>query len=197
MKNFQRVLMTAAALSVSALPLAVSAQTTTQPGMNPPPNGAPGARAGRFAQMRQMRRQMEQIRTQARTQMLGALSPRQQALLATIAGRLATAQQPDFRAAAQQLDAALSPSEKQAIVAAERNARTQMRAAFASMRPGGPNAGRNAGPNGERPNRPAQTRRRAPDAGAILLASALHFGGPMHGGHGEHGGRPAGPPPQR
>jgi hypothetical protein len=135
--------------------------------------------------MRQMRQQMAQIHTQARTQMLGALTPAHRSLLANVAGQLAIAPAPNFRAAAQQLDTALSATEKQSILAADTSARNQMRTAFQQMRsqmppppagaspfpgrppfagPGGP-----GGPNGER--RDGQRRQRT--AGSVLLRNAL------------------------
>jgi hypothetical protein len=141
--------------------------------------------ADRYSAMRQMRQQMTQIRTQARTQMLGTLTPAHRTLLANVAGQLAVTTTPNFRAAAQRLDTALSPTEKQAILAADTSARNQMRTAFAQMRsqmppppagaspypgrppfagPGGP-----GGPGGER--RSGQRRQRT--AGSVLLRNAL------------------------
>jgi len=124
--------------------------------------------------MRQMYQQMSQIRTQARTQMLNALTPAHRTLLANVAGQLAVAPAPDFRAAAQQLETALSPAEKQAILAADNTARTQMRSlmqqaraqmppppAGASPFPGRPPFG---GPSGG----PGGTGRQR-DAGTVLL----------------------------
>jgi hypothetical protein len=147
---------TAAVVAFAACAVTASAQTTTA---SPPPD--------RFQAMRQMHRQMTQIGTQARTQMLAALTPAHRTLLANVAGQLAVATTPDFRAAAQQLDTALSAPEKQAILAAETNARSQMRTAFAQMqqqmpsRPGAP------GPSASRSPRPQAS------AGAVLLRHAF------------------------
>jgi hypothetical protein len=134
--------------------------------------------------MRQMRQQMTQIRTQARTQMLGTLTPAHRTLLANVAGQLAVAATPNFRAAAQQLDTALSPTEKQAILAADTNARTQMRTAFQQMRsqmpsppagaspfPGRPPFAGPGGPGGPGQRRDGQRRQRT--AGSVLLRNAL------------------------
>lgn len=132
----------------------------------------------RFPMMRQMHRQMEQIETQTRTQILGALTPAHRTLLAGIAGHLAVTTTPNFRAAAQQLEAALSPTEKQAILAANTNERTQMRSMMETMRaqmppppagaspmPGHPAFG---GPGGERGRE-----HRHRDAGTVLLSTAM------------------------
>lgn len=120
-----------------------------------------------------MHQQLAQIGTQARTQMLAALTPAHRTLLTNVVGQLAVATTPDLRAAAQQLDTALSPAEKQAILTADTNARTQMRTAFSQMRqqmptrPGGP------APTASRSPRPQ------PSAGTVLLRHALMF---SHGG---------------
>jgi hypothetical protein len=52
--------------------------------------------------------------------MLRALTSAHRNLLATIAGQLTTSQNPDINGAAQRLDSALSPAEKQAILAAQK-----------------------------------------------------------------------------
>lgn len=78
--------------------------------------------------MTQNRQQMEQLHQQARTKILGSLTPAHRALLAQVAGSLATAPNPDENAAARQLDAALSPGEAQAVVSTHNAFRSQMRA---------------------------------------------------------------------
>lgn len=152
---------TAAAIALAACAASASAQTAA-----PAPQ--------HFGQMRQMRQQMEQIGSQARTQMLNALTPAHRTLLANLAGQLAVTTTPNFRATAQQLDSALSPSEKQAITTAETSARTQMRAAMAQARSQmSPPPGAPPRPDAQRGNRPS------PSAGAILLRHAMmvRFGG--------------------
>jgi hypothetical protein len=159
----------AAVLALAACGSIASAQTAQT---------AP-APSSRFGAMRQMHAQMRQIETQARTQIIGSLTPAHRALLANVVGQLAISSTPDFRSAAQRLDAALSPNEKQAILSAETSARSQMRTAFQQMRsqmpppPAGasPPARAFGGPGGP-PGRP-RGERRPPDAGAVLLHTAM------------------------
>lgn len=125
--------------------------------------------------MRQMHQQMGQIQTQARTQMLAALTPSHRALLASIAGRLAVAATPDYRAASQQLEAALSATEKQTILTAEKNSRAQMRTLMQQARAQMPSPPPGASPRphfGSPGARPGGPRRQA-DAGTVLLRHAL------------------------
>jgi hypothetical protein len=174
------VFITAFALSaVMAVP--VLAQEPPPYGPMPSPN----------PQMRQefeaAHKQMQQIHAQERSQVLGALTPAHLKLLGTVAAELATSTTPDYRGAAQRLDAALSSSEKQTIVSAAQNARQQMRAQMQTMRqqmsqmsgrpnPGGPMIP--AGPGGE-----PQRERRTPSAGEILLRVAMGGGGMEMGMH--------------
>jgi Spy/CpxP family protein refolding chaperone len=161
-----------------------------------------------FAQMQQLRKQMMQIRQQARQQMLGALSPAHRKLLADVVGQLAVAPNPDRKAAVQTLDAALSPSESQAILAAESSARTQSRSLMetarakfeASLTPDqkAAMAARAANRPKWRPDDrgPGPDRgHRTPDAGRTLLEVALgHGDGPGMRGPGMRGpGGPGGP----
>ena len=145
------------ALALLITPTLASAQT-------PPPDAAGGPPPA----MLQMHEQVMQARMQARSQMLGALSAQHRTLLANVVGSLAIAPSPNVLTAAQQLDAALSPQEKQAIVTAESSFRSQMRSAMQNM----PNDG-HAPP----PGPPATAR--TPDAGMALIHAALGFGGPM------------------
>src|SRR5579875_1752962 len=131
---------------------------------SPGPSASPGP--GRFQAMRQMRQQMRQIETQARTQMLNALTPAHRTLLSNVVGQLAVSPTPDFRAAAQQLDSALSAGEKQSILNAETTARSQMRNAIAQMRS-------QSGRPGALPSPQATPQL---DAGVILLRHALAVG---------------------
>ncbi len=132
---------------------------------------------------------MESVRRTERAEMLGALKPANKALLATIAGQLATSVSPDYGAAAKRLDSALSATESQAVLHAAQNARTQERSIMESMRsqfpppPNAPHFGMN-GPGGPRSGGPHH---RTPDAGRMLLG--LMGGGPMRmGPPGMHGG---------
>lgn len=134
---------------------------------------------GHFQGMRGMHRQIVQIETQTRAQMVNALTPANRTLLANVAGQLAIAPNPDLRASAQQLDAALSSSEKQAIINADSSARTQIRTVFQNARARAQGPG--AGPMPSHPPMGAPQRaRRAPDAGMLLLRHALMIIGPRH-----------------
>lgn len=163
------VLVTAGALAIAMAVPAIAQE--------PPPTPNPQMRQ----QMESMRKQMEQIHTQERSQVLGALSPAHRQLLATIAGQLATSTTPDYRGAAQRLDAALSSSEKQTILSASQSAHEKMRAQMDTIRQqmeqmggGPPGGGRGmkmqmgGGPEGAR---------RTPTAGDILLRVAMGGGG--------------------
>jgi Spy/CpxP family protein refolding chaperone len=173
--------------------------------------------------MRQLRMQMMQIRQQARQQMLAALTPAHRQLLANVVGQLAIAPTPDRRAAARKLDAALSPTEAHAVLAAELSARNQSRSLMqtaraqfeASLTPDqkAAMAAREAnrpkwqggGPGQEPGQGPWQGRgrmHRTPDAGRTLLEVALGGPGEGHGmgrgpgrGPGPGPGGPGGPPP--
>ena len=158
-----------------ALAAVVAAPTLAQsPPARPTPN----------PQMRQqfqaMRQQMDQIHTQERSQMLGALTPAHRQLLATIAGELATSATPDYQGAASRLDAALSSSEKQAILSASQSARDQMRSQMQTMRQqmsqnGGPPPG-SGGPMMMGPPGGPEGARKPPSAGEILLRTAMSGG---------------------
>jgi Spy/CpxP family protein refolding chaperone len=179
-----------------------------------PPRDGPGGPAGMqrprpdFAQMQQLRKQMMQIHQQTRQQILADLSPAHRKLLADVVGQLAVSPNPDREAAAKTLDAALSPNEAQAILAAETSARTQSRAQFeANLTPDqkAAMAARDANrPKWQGQGPGAGRRRHTPDAGRTLLELALGHGeGRGMGGPGMHGrgmdgpGGPGmgGPPP--
>ncbi|GEM_PF-2310776 len=98
--------------------------------------------------------------------MLNALTPAHRTLLSNVVGQLAVSPTPDFRAAAQQLDSALSAGEKQSILNAETTARSQMRNAIAQMRS-------QSGRPGALPSPQATPQL---DAGVILLRHALAVG---------------------
>jgi hypothetical protein len=160
-----------AILLISALAVVAPAAAQTMPRPTPNP------------QMRQafgqMRSQMETLHRNERTQILAALTPQHRALLASIAGELTTSATPDYDAAAKRLDAALSPSESQAVLRAAQNFRTQARSIMQNMRnqmpspPNGPGMWR----MGSRGMGALRGGGRSPDAGRILLH--LMMGGPM------------------
>jgi hypothetical protein len=123
-----------------------------------------------FAAMRANMQQIDDLRKAERSQVLGVLSSSHRSYLASVVGQLAIAANPDPKAAAAQLDARLSSSEKTAILSADRSFHDQRRAKLAAFRPAG-------GPPHEHHGH------RAPDAGRILLEVA-GFGG--HHGFGMH-----------
>jgi hypothetical protein len=169
-----------AILLIFALAAAGSADAQTMPRPTPNP------------QMRQafgqLRSQMQTLHRNERTQILAALTPEHRALLASIAGELTTSATPDYDAAAKRLDAALSPSEAQAVLRAAQNARTQARSIMQNLRnefpspPNGPGMRR----MGARGMGALRGEGHSPDAGRILLH--LMMGGPMF----MHPGMPGG-----
>lgn len=158
----KRFLLPFALAAAAALPLAASAQ---QPPMGPPT-------AAQRATMRANFQKMRQLHAQYRDQMLAALTPQHRQLLASIAGNLAVAEHPNYRGAVEQLDSALSPSEKSAVIGAAKSMRQQMRA----MRPA--RSGGMPRPRIGTPRRPMH----APSAGRILLMMAGGHGMMWHGG---------------
>lgn len=167
----------------AAAVFALAACTATALAQTAAPNapGTPGPGAGRFQEMRQMRREMGRIAAQTRTQMLNALTPAHRTLLSNVVGQLAVAPTPDVRAAARQLDSALSPSEKQAILNAQTSERTQMQSAMQQMRAQMPPP---PGGTQRRPMMYGQERqgggeRRTPSAGIVLLRHAMMVRGPV------------------
>jgi hypothetical protein len=117
-------LATALIVASFTLPPAMAFAQTGGTPLPPPGSGAPHG----DGQMQQIRGQMETIRKQERDRVLGALTPAHRQLLANIVGQMAVSQNPDRRAAAAQLDAALSTDEKNAILGAHQEAMTQMHA---------------------------------------------------------------------
>ena len=170
-------------LLVLALAFAVPAIAVAQqdPGNSPSP------------QMRQQMRanfqQMETLHKQYRAQVLGALTPAHKQLYASVVGNLAIAASPDPKAAAAKLDAALSTSEKTAILNADSQFRAAMKAQSEKMRAAHPWPSPSGSPRPRRSHKP-----RTPDAGRILLAMAGGHGGMMMRGPGMHRGGWGGPP---
>jgi hypothetical protein len=80
-----------------------------------------------------MRTQFMQMHRQLRSQILSVLTPAHKALLAQIAGQLAVSPNPNFDAAANQLDAVLSATEKQKIMSAAQAMRSKVRSMVESM----------------------------------------------------------------
>ncbi len=178
-------------MKISAISLIAAALLAGAPALaQTPPMPTPDAATRRAFD--QIRSRMENVHRTERAQVLGALSPAHRALLASIAGQLATSVAPDYNAAEKQLDSVLSANEAQSIISADRNARTQSRSIMDSMRsqlPAPPNTQHfrdrgfvhieEAGAG------------RTPDAGRILLRVAM--GGPGGMVMGFHAGGPPKP----
>ncbi|MGH7715010.1 MAG: hypothetical protein ACREML_03330 [Vulcanimicrobiaceae bacterium] len=163
-----------AALCTIALPSVALAQSAPPP-MPQRPN---------MAGFRQMHDRAERIHRAERTQVLAALTPSHRTLLASIAGNMAIAPNPDRKAAAARLDAALSPAEKSAVLAAHKSAMTQMHDAMHAMMARMPRPQGSAGPHPMWKHRARHT----PTAGELVLAITNGEGGP-------HGMPFMGPPP--
>lgn len=157
---------------VLGLAAALAAATVPALAQNAPPTPNPAMRQ----QFQQIRTQMREIRSAERAQILGVLTPAHKTLLANVVGRLATSVNPDYEAAARQLDSALSSSERQTIVNAAQNARTKQRSLMQSMRE---QSGMGPGPFGHGPEGGEQHAKRTPDAGRILLGLAMPGPGMM------------------
>lgn len=165
MKRFLLTLSLALALPVAAL---------AQQGPPPPGPGGPGWHSPSPAQRQQMRADFEQMRKlheQFRANVLGALTPQHRQLLASVVGNLAVSDKPDRKAAVQQLDAALSPGEKTAILNAAASFRDQVKAQFEKMRAQHPWPRPSGAPHKGMVMHRTHAKH-APDAGAILLMTA-------------------------
>jgi hypothetical protein len=132
--------------------------------------GAPG-QAQRDPQRAQMMQQMRQLHQQMRASVLGALTPANRQLLANVVGQLAISPTPDFKDAAARLDRSLSPAERNAILQADANFKTQAKAMFESMKPeGAPQQdGQAGGPEGGPPRPMGEGRVHQRTAGQLLL----------------------------
>jgi hypothetical protein len=144
------------------------------------PNGA--VEASHAAMFQQLHQKMAQIHTQARSQILGSLTPAHKAAFANIVGQLAISANPDPAAAARQIDAMLSPGEKQTILRAHDTARAQarslMQAAHQQMASSMPST------QHVRTMSKENEAQEAPDAGRILLMLAAPM--PPHEGMMHH-----------
>ena len=134
---------------------------------------------------KQFHDQMERAHRAERAQVLAALTPAHRALLANIVGEQAIAMSPDYKAAAARLDAALSPSEKSAVLAAHTTAMTQMRDTMRAMRdqmkppPGAPQPQGSMRPRWRDRDGSA---RHEPTAGeVVLMVAGAHAEMIMHG----------------
>jgi hypothetical protein len=166
----------ALALALSVTPIAALAQDANAPApQTPDQHQAVQQTFQRFFQ------QEEQLHQQMRSQILSSLSPVHRREVAAVIGQLAVAQNPDPQAAAKQLDMALSPGERQRIMAAHESFRNQTIQLHEQMRtqmqselpPGHPM---------DRWPQNASMQHPQPDAGTILLSAlSPHPMMEMHG----------------
>lgn len=119
-------------VAMAAFPALGLAQTAAP--MQPPANLTQSQMQQHMEVFRRFHKQMEREHAAARSAMLSALSAQHRELLAHVVGQLAISAQPDQRAAARELDAALSAREKAAILQEQRAAMEQMRALMEQMR---------------------------------------------------------------
>jgi hypothetical protein len=137
-----------AAVLAAGLPLTVCAQ---QAG---PPNGQPP----------EMRAQMQAARDAAKTAAFNDLSPATRTKVQAIVDQINGGQLTDLRAAAAQIDAALTPAEAKAVLGEREKMMASMRA---NMPPRPDGAGPNGpGPMAGGPNGPGADHPRGPGAGA-------------------------------
>ena len=143
-----------AAVLAAGLPLSVLAQA------GGPPNGPPP----------EIRAQMQGARDAAKTAAFNDLSAANRAKVQSVIDQINAGQLTDLRAAAQQIDAALTPAEAKAVLA-ERDKMMQSIRANMPPRPDGPGPngpGPMAGPNGASADGPH--RGGANDAGKFLIS---------------------------
>lgn len=128
MKN----LLLALALALTTLPVAALADDAAAPAAPPAPTAA--QRQELEKTFSTFHTQMERLHAQFRTQILNAITPVHRSAVATIIGSLAIAPNPDARAAGQQINALLSPAERNAVTAAHANFRNQVTTLHQQMR---------------------------------------------------------------
>jgi hypothetical protein len=149
------------------------------------PMMTPAQRDAMMQTMKKVHAQMAALHHQAHAQVLAALSSAHRAMLVNLLGQAAIADKPDHKGLVTKLDAALSPSEKAAIlkIAAnlETKSRAMMLAAHKAMLANLPKdvQARAAAMHSRMKASTTKHHKRTPDAGKALLALATN-----HGGHG-------------
>jgi hypothetical protein len=129
----------------------------------------------------EVRAQMQQVRDTTKTAAMNDLSPANRAKVQSIIDQVNNGQLTDLRAAAQQIDAALTPAESKAVLAERDKMMASMRANM-PPRPDGAGPSGGPGPNGG----PGMGGPGGPNAGPGPN------GGPGRGGWGGRGGNDAG-----
>lgn len=107
-------------LALAGMPLAAAAQAA-------PPNGS-SLNPQQQSALQHVHVEVQQYRLQARTRLLAALTPAHRGAVANIVGQLALSAQPNWRAAAQSLDALLTPAERESVVTIAAAERSNLRA---------------------------------------------------------------------
>lgn len=128
-------------LTLGFAPVLVAAQTSNPPPCAPsatpaaaPMRMSPQLMQEHMAAFRRFHQQAETIHRATRAKMLAALTPAHRAFVGRVLGLLAVATTPNQRAAVQRVDAVLTASEKDAILAAQRSEMEQMHAQMQQMR---------------------------------------------------------------
>jgi hypothetical protein len=196
MKNAVLALSLAMALS----PLAAMADNTTPVAPSAPPHMSQSQRQAMFKTFQAFRQKEDALHQQLRSQVLSSLSAAHRTAVAGVIGQLAISASPDPSAAAKQLDAVLSQSERQQIVAAHtafaaksKALHDQLRTQMRSEMPAGEPAGMH---DADAMHGSARMAGHAPatfDAGTLLLMILGKHEG-MKGMMGHHFGPPGGPP---
>ena len=113
-------------------PLSALADGTSTPPT--PPQLTQTQRQALHQAFESFRKKTMALHEQTRTQILGALTPAHRTLLASLVSQLAVANDPNPKAAVEQLDGQLSAGEKNAIIEAHRSFHTQVVALHEQMR---------------------------------------------------------------
>lgn len=157
---------------VALAPSVALAQATAT---SPAPHGMYGMHGNMHGDMRAHMKAFEATRAQV----LHALTPANRQLLGSLVGQLATADKPDFKAAAAKLDASLSAGEKTAILDAHAKMVAQMKADMQKMKAEWQSAHPDASPRPMHSHSPHAMR--TPSAGMVLLMIASGHGPMGHG----------------
>jgi hypothetical protein len=159
-------------LALVLAPAATFAQSAPPPG--PPPGmGCAAPNAAQMAAMRHVHAQAEAAHAQTRARLLAALTPAHRTAVANIFGQLAVSVNPDPRAAAQSLDALLSPAEKQSVLTIAAAERANMHALMQQARA----AFESTLSEDQRAQLARREAKRAADPGAIVLRTLSDVGG--------------------
>ena len=132
--------------------------------------------------MQQTHAKMQQLHAQARLSLLNSLTPAHRALLANVVGQLAISASPDAAAAARELDASLSPGERNSVLnvstSFEQQAKQLMDSARQQLQASG--AAPPMGMHAMGPGMHGMTERMPSDAGTVLLGMAARTLEPPH-----------------